>query len=378
MLLFRGLLVNEVQSFERVVEECVAPLSSSIELLAATRPDATVSDFEEMLRDEFTREPAARLAAPRNVWFNPGEADTKIIPEDAWWGLLTLGLRAVTHIEGFSFCKSDREEPGQDPGVPTRAILDELERIVEILAPEVAAAPVAVPIEEEHEDDVVHAQPLTETEIREITGEVAAEEVAALRAKLAESETVRQALVDAWNQLYEGVVGTSDRSGPPRESDDPRVPLIANTMTEAIECITQVFRAVAHFGGDELGENIPKIRVFIQDALREMEGGKEAPEELVRKIKRQMKVVRMFLFGVVQVFLEAHSHATKLGTKSLVRLLDKGLFEPVTKGRKEREPDAEEIRRRFQHLAESLPEKHQRVFQPFFQEYVREKLKKAT
>jgi hypothetical protein len=46
----------------------------------------------------------------------------------------------------------------------------------------------------------------------------------------------------------------------------------------------------------------------------------------------------------------------------------------VVKGKRSREPDAEEIKRRYQQLAGSIPDKHHRVFQPFFQEYVRQKL----
>jgi hypothetical protein len=111
--------------------------------------------------------------------------------------------------------------------------------------------------------------------------------------------------------------------------------------------------------------------VLIQDALTDPEGD---PEKNEKKIQRQLRAVRMTLFGTLKTFLEAHSHSTKLGTQSLLRMLEKGLFDPVVKGKKERPPDAEEIRRRYEQLAASIPDKHHRVFQPFFQEYVRDKL----
>ena len=60
----------------------------------------------------------------------------------------------------------------------------------------------------------------------------------------------------------------------------------------------------------------------------------------------------------------------------MLDLMEGGLFEPVAKGRKSRDPDLEEVRRRFAQLKEQMPEKHQRVFQPYFQEYVRTKLTK--
>jgi hypothetical protein len=377
MLLFRVLLANEVQSFERVVAELVEPLSAGLELFSRNRPGARLEEFSEMLHEELGRDPNSRLTDSRNVWAYPDRTDASAIPEDTWRELLTIGLRAVTHIEGFSFCASDREDGESSP---VRALLDELTRIGESLPEEVdaEAPPVAVV---EDEEIVAAAQPLTETEIREITGELESKRqktIDELTQKLKESEASRAALEGAWNEFYENMAGTKDSEGPPRDPDDARVSILATTAGETIECIMQVFKGIAHFGGDELGESVPKLRMMIQDALRETEGGKVTPEKHVKEIKRQLKVIRHFLFGVVQVFLEAHSHSTKLGTKSLMRLMEKGLFEPVTKGKKERGPDVAEVNRRFQQLAETLPEKYQRVFQPFFQEYVREKLKKAT
>ena len=58
----------------------------------------------------------------------------------------------------------------------------------------------------------------------------------------------------------------------------------------------------------------------------------------------------------------------------MLELMEKGLFEQIAKGRKSRAPDGDEIQRRFAKLKEQMPEKHQRVFQPFFQKYVKDKL----
>jgi hypothetical protein len=144
MLLFRTLLVNEVQSFDRVVSELVEPLSGSLELLAATRPGATLDDFGEMLQDELRREPVSRFADSRNVWSDPDRADDGVVPGTTWRRLLTLGLRCVTLIEGFSLCASDRDT---GESAPVRTFLDELAMIGEDLI-STRVAPQRVPIPE--------------------------------------------------------------------------------------------------------------------------------------------------------------------------------------------------------------------------------------
>ncbi len=375
MLFFRALLVNGVQSWERVLEELVLPVSASLELLAANRPDAGLDDFREMLLDELARPPAARLAAPANVWHAPDEV-TEDLPREAWFRLLTIAFRAATFIPGFSYLDSDRAEVGEDVGAPTRAILSDLEEVREEVE---AALPLAGAVVEEEEEDVVAMRPLSAEEAENITGEIEsryAAEVERLREALEASENARRALSEAWAAFYRGITGLPDPGEPPRDAEDGRVTLLTTTAEESIECITQVFKGIARFGGDELGENVPKIRVMIQDALHALDREGGDPAKQTRRIKRQLKALRMFLFAVVQTFLEAHGHATKLGTRNLMQLLEKGLFEPVVKGRREREPDAKEIQRRFQEIAASLPEKHHRIFQPFFQKYVQEKLKK--
>ena len=136
--------------------------------------------------------------------------------------------------------------------------------------------------------------------------------------------------------------------------------------------------AIAKISGDELGENVPRIRVLIQDAIRDTEGGKVDVAKKEKQIRRQMRAYRMFLFATVQKFIEANSHSTKAGTKTLFSLMEKSLFEPVMKGRRERAPDEEEVRRRFEQLAKTLPDKHKQIFQPYFQRYLSSELKKLS
>ena len=62
----------------------------------------------------------------------------------------------------------------------------------------------------------------------------------------------------------------------------------------------------------------------------------------------------------------------------VVAPMEKALFEPVMKGRRERAPDEEEIRRRFEQLAKTLPDKHKQIFQPYFQRYLSSELKKLS
>ena len=68
-----------------------------------------------------------------------------------------------------------------------------------------------------------------------------------------------------------------------------------------------------------------RIRILVQDALRDVMDGKEDAAGRAKKIRRQLKALRMFLFATVQTFLEAHTHSTKVGTKSMFDLMDKAL-----------------------------------------------------
>jgi len=376
MLLFRTFITNQGQSFERVVEELILPVTSSLDLFRTNRPDAGDEEFVKTLREFLTGEPAASLAGPEQVWYEPGTADVGKVPAEAWLDLLTIGFRAVTLIPGFSYLESDREELGEETGGPAMDFLSDLEAVSEVIGQAVLSDTGSTEIPGE---DVPAVRPLTDTEVRSITGDVSAaleEEVARLQEELAAAEKARAVMEQVWGTLYESVVGVKDKGRAPTDSEDGRVTLLATTASESIECITQVFKGVARFGGDELGENVPRIRLLIQDALRESKDGKEDAAGRAKKIRRQLKALRMFLFATVQTFLEAHTHSTKVGTKSMLDLMEKALFDPVVKGRKSRDPDLEEIRRRFAKLQEQMPEKHQRVFQPFFQEYVRTKLSK--
>ncbi len=136
MLLFRTLLVNELQSWERVQAELVDPLKSSLELFAATHQDAGLADFKEMLYQELEREPCSRLADPINLRNRPDDCNADLVPRDAWHRLLTIGLQAVTHLKGFSYSASDRDAFGGDVGTPTLNMLGDLEEV----SAEVAAA----------------------------------------------------------------------------------------------------------------------------------------------------------------------------------------------------------------------------------------------
>jgi hypothetical protein len=376
--------VNEQQSWDRVQAELVEPVRSSLELFAATREGASLADFQEMLFAELEREPCSRLANPANLWNRPDNCNANGIPLDAWHRLLSIGFQAITHLKGFSYCESDRDTFGGDIGAPTLNILGALEEVSAEVAEALTQAqagpgPSADDMEvsgvaEDVDEEVFDVTPLTDSVVQDLTSEISSEfeeEIQALREQLIRSERARDSLEVAWNKIYEAVVGLPDKEELPTDPTDPRIGLMVATVEESIECITQVFKGIARFGGDELGENVPKIRKLIQDAIFDKEGD---PEKKEKKIKRQMRALRMFLFATVQTFLEAHSHSTKLGTQSLLRLLEKGLFEPVVKGKRSREPDAEEIKRRYQQLAGSIPDKHHRVFQPFFQEYVRQKL----
>jgi hypothetical protein len=377
MLLFRTFLSNRAQSFERVVEELVLPITSSLDLFTATRPDAGPDEFHGALVDFLDQAPVSSLSGPEHVWHEPGTADVNRVPQDAWKDLLTVGFRAVTLIPGFSYLTSDRENPEDDPGEATLAMLHDLEAVSEDLAQALLTDPPSG--EAVVDDEVLAVRPLSDTDLRNITGEVSSElqgEVERLEAELEKAEKARAALEHVWGAVYESVVGIKDTERPPSDAEDGRVKLLTTTASESIECITQVFKGVARFGGDELGENVPRIRLLIQDALRESKGGREDAAGRAKKIRRQLKALRMFLFATVQTFLEAHTHSTKVGTKSMLDLMEKGLFDPVTKGRKSRPPNAEEIQRRFAKLKEQMPEKHQRVFQPFFQKYVKDKLSK--
>jgi hypothetical protein len=376
-----------LQSWDRVQTELVEPLKSSLELFAATRKEAGFDEFQEMLVTELTREPCSRLADPANLRNRPDDCNPELVPENAWHRLLVIGLQAVTHVKGFSYCASAREAFGGDLGTPTLNMLSDLEEVSAEVAAALNDRPEHVEVDDgdvdggddAHEavevDEEVHdVRPLTDSVVEDFTKEISGEfqeEITILREQLIQTERSREALEIAWRRIYQGVTGMEDKDGPPTEVDDQRIGLLATTVEESIECITQVFKGIARFGGDELGENVPKIRVLIQDALFDKEGD---PEKKEKKIARQLRALRMFLFATVQTFLEAHSHSTKLGTQSLLRLMEKGLFESVAKGKKERPPDAAEIRRRYEVLSNSLPDKHHRVFQPFFQEYVRNKL----
>jgi len=375
VLLFRTFLVNQGQSFERVIEELVLPVIASLDLFATNRPDADDEAFASTLRGFLTGAPADALAGQEQVWWEPGTASASRIPKDAWLDLLTIGFRAVTLIPGFSYLESDREELGDEAGAPAMEFLEDLEAVSEI----VGQAILSDTSSEVHYEEVPSLRPLSDTEVRSITGDVSKElekELERLQNELAASEAARQATEQVWATLYESVVGIKDKGRAPTDAGDGRVTLLATTASESIECITQVFKGVARFGGDELGENVPRIRLLIQDALRDVMDGKEDAAGRAKKIRRQLKALRMFLFATVQTFLEAHSHSTKVGTKAMLNLMEKGLFEPVVKGRKSRDPDVDELRRRFAQLKEQMPEKHQRVFQPYFQEYVRTKLSK--
>ena len=384
MLLFRVLLVNDAQSWERVQSELIEPMTSSLEMMAATRPGSSGADYLELVGQEFTRPPYDRLASPRNAWHRPtAVGDVTGIPEEAWIRLLTVGIRAITHIPGFSYCESDRGTSGSDPSEPTTRMLADLEEIEEALATALREAAPALAVETAHpigmedydvEDDVVSVSPLTAAQVHEISSEVTSEleeQMGELRSRLLKSEKSLETLHALWNELFVGVVGREDPQGAPTAPDDDRIQLLATTATESIECITQVFQGIAHFAGDDMGTSVPKIRVFIQDALFDTEG---APDKKLKKIQRQLRALRMFLYAVVQMFVDANNHSTKIGTASLLRLMEKGLFAPDVKGKKERPPDAAEIQRRFTQLAESIPGKHQRIFQPFFQEFVKKKL----
>ena len=51
----------------------------------------------------------------------------------------------------------------------------------------------------------------------------------------------------------------------------------------------------ARLSGDELGENVPKIRIIIQDALREVKDGTADAASRAKKIRRQLKAIRVAL-----------------------------------------------------------------------------------
>ncbi|MEN8148223.1 MAG: hypothetical protein ABFS86_00260 [Planctomycetota bacterium] len=373
ILLFRTFLTNQGQSFERVMEEIVLPVVGSLSLFSANRPDAGDEEFVETLRGFLREEPVASVARPANVWHEPGAADVSRVPEDAWTDLLTVGFRAVTLIPGFSYFESDREDLGDETGAPALDFLTDLEAVSEVVARAVlsdTSAPIQV-------DEVPSVRPLSDTEVRSITSDVSKDlekDLQRLRDELEESERARHAMEQIWASLYESVVGVKDTGRAPKESEDGRVTLLATTASESIECVTQVFKMFARLSGDELGENVPKIRILIQDALREVKDGTAEAGARAKKIRRQLKAIRVALFGTMQSFVEANTHSTKAGTKVLFDLMEKGLFEPVVKGRKERDPDFEEVRRRFSKLKEQMPGKHQRIFQPYFQEALRTKL----
>jgi len=379
MLLFRTLLTNELQSWDRVQTDLVEPLRASLELFAATRQDPSFEEYHEMLSEEFTREPCSRLADPVNLRNRPDDCDAGLVPVTTWHRILIIGLQAITHLKGFSYCESDRDTFMGDPGVPTLNMLGDLEQVSAEVAAALNERPEPVDSDAPHvmvdfEDEKVHdVAPLTDSVVEDFTREISGEfeeEIQTLREQLIRQERALEALEVTWRRMYEGVTGLPDKEGAPADLDDPRIGLLVATVEESIECVTQISKSISRFGGDELGESAPKIRVLIQNALFESEGD---PAKKEKKIKRQLRALGMSLFGTLKTFLEAHSHSTKLGTRSLLRLLEKGLFDPVVKGKKERAPDADEIRRRFDTLAGSLPEKHHRVFQPFFQEYVKNK-----
>jgi hypothetical protein len=227
------------------------------------------------------------------------------------------------------------------------------------------------------ESGVMDLQPLSDDDLlgmsREVTSELEAQveglqrEVQALRMRSAALET-------AWAEVYKGVVGIEDSEPVPSDPRDSRVAIVAASAAESIECIIQAFKGVAAATGDELGESVPKIRMMIQDAILETQKGKADPGRRVEKIKRQLRAWRMFLYLVIKTFLEAHSHSTKLGTKKVFDLMEKKLFEPVKRGRREKEPDAEEIRKRFDQIGDSIRGSHKKVFLPIFQEFVKKKL----
>jgi hypothetical protein len=371
MLLFRALLANEQQSFERVVDEFVAPVSSSIELGARTRPEAGLDAFRALLAEEMGLEPGSRLGAPANVWFRPLEAAGANIPADVWLHLLAVGFQAVTHVKGFSFCDSDRDETGGDPGAPTLSMLGQLSEASTALAAAMKGSTDAEP-------SVYEAKPLGPEDV-DSQAMVASPELSAyvadLETRLEEAVRSRDGLLEAWNRVYEGVVGIEDRAGPPTDPSDGRIGLVATTAAESIECILQVFKGVAAIGGDEVGETVPKIRMMIQDAIFATLKGENAADRL-DKITRQFRAFRMFLFAVVQTFLEAHADSTKLGTKRLLDAVEQKLFEPIVEGKRERPAKVDEIRQRYAQIRESLEEKHKKVFQPFFQDSVRQRLSK--
>ncbi len=371
MLLFRCLLVNEHQTFARVVEEFVEPLRASLELSAATRPGATLDVYKSVLLGELAHEPYLRLADRRNIWFKPSEADAERIPAEAWADLLTVGFQAVAHIKGFSFCESDRDETGGEPGRPTLSMLGELEsigaRVAAMLAP--AAAP--------EESVVVEVAPLgpEEAAVEGPAPPGASARLKELEARVAELQAAQSGLFEAWNRIYEGVVGIPDKTGAPLTGEDARIALIAATAAESIECINQVFRGFATMGGDEVGESVPKIRMLLQDAIMATQKGENAKDRL-DKITRRFRALQMTLYGLVTTFVEAHSYSTKMGTKNLLDVIDQKLFELISKGKKGKEPDYAELKERYAQIREPLAERHSRVFQPFFQEYVRQKLTK--
>ncbi|MCU0724861.1 MAG: hypothetical protein MUE73_03595 [Planctomycetes bacterium] len=371
MLLFRALLANERQSFERVIDELVAPVSASIELGARTRPEAGLEAFRALLAEELGREPGSRLGGPANVWFKPAEAAGANLPADIWLRLLAIGFQAVTHVKGFSFCDSDRDDAGGDAGAPTLSMLGQLSDASAALATALKGTTDAEP-------SVYEAQPLgpddADSEAMVATPELAGH-IADLEARLEEAVRSRDGLLEAWNRVYEGVVGIEDRAGPPTDPSDGRIALVAATAAESIECILQVFKGVAAIGGDEVGETVPKIRMMIQDAIFATLKGESASDRL-DKITRQFRAFRMFLFAVVQTFLEAHADSTKLGTKKLLDTIEQKLFEPVVEGKRERPAKVDELRQRFAQIRELVEEKHKKVFQPFFQDSVRQRLSK--
>ncbi len=239
MLLFRSLLVNELQSWDRVQADLIEPLRASLELFAATRQEASFEDYLEMLSEELTREPCSRLADPVNLRNRPDDCNAELVPMEAWHRLLIIGLQAITHLKGFSYCESDRDTFGGDQGVPTLNLLGDLEQVSAEVAAALNARPEPAHDDAPHvmvdfEDEEVHdVTPLTDSVVEDFTSEISGEfeeEIQTLREQLIRQERALEALEVTWRRMYEGVTGLPDKEGAPADLDDPRIGLLVATV----------------------------------------------------------------------------------------------------------------------------------------------------
>jgi hypothetical protein len=404
MLLARCLLENSTRSIDAVARDVLPALATFSGAAVGHGGKDRWQELTDVMENLARTAPFDAALADVNVCFDPREAKTshERVPPRLWAEALAIVAACTSSSRGASLCRSTRlEATAQDLCRPyeellgrVRSILSRLPETTEPppderdtwLGPVPAAAAARPGASPAPATAPAAAAPdrrdarITELETALAAATARAErltaETASVQKKLAHAQKsaapppAAAADPGPWRYLRDAVAGARDLPFKAPRPGDLSVELARALLVEGLGTMSALNQAVAELAGQDFAAEQRNLERQVRNALAAAARGEPDAPTMLQGAIDAIGLMRARLGSVVATLVEAHGHASRDGTRKLVKMVAVAVGKELSLT-KQQEARLDDLTQRMDGAVNELVAQ---LLEPAFQAFIRNAL----